>query len=210
MHYAAKAGEDGHEQSYSLRIDGARRTRNECGMNKTFSLYLDAIRLAAALTVAVGHLSASHLTGGLGWQAAAYMGDAVTVFFVLSGFLIAHATRREASARSYAVARLARLASVALPALVLTFALDAAGRTLNPALYANLGGYVWDGRVWQAAASLLFANQWWWLDIAAGSNLPYWSMSFVAAHPILAILAGVAAGLASNFHMSRRVFTVKL
>ena len=33
---------------------------------------------------------------------------------------------------------------------------------------------------------------------------------FVAAHPILAILAGVAAGLASNFHMSRRVFAVKL
>jgi len=154
-------------------------------VNKSLSRYLDAIRLTAALVVFVGHLSSSQFTGGLGWQAAGYMGDAVTAFFVLSGFLIAHATRREVDARSYAVARLARLASVALPALALTFALDAVGRTINPTLYATLGGYAWDGRAWQAGVSLLFANQWWLLDTAAGSDLPYWSMSFEAAYYVL-------------------------
>jgi peptidoglycan/LPS O-acetylase OafA/YrhL len=59
----------------------------------------------------------------------------VDVFFVLSGFVIAFVTtERESDGRSFAIARLARVYSVALPALVVTFVLDAIGRSIKPCL----------------------------------------------------------------------------
>jgi peptidoglycan/LPS O-acetylase OafA/YrhL len=56
--------------------------------------------------------------GGLG-------AEAVDVFFVLSGFVIGYATdSRERTPLTYAINRLARIYSVAIPALAATFILD--------------------------------------------------------------------------------------
>ncbi|MGH7072336.1 MAG: acyltransferase family protein [Acetobacteraceae bacterium] len=116
-------------------------------MTREVSLYLDLLRFLAALTVFLGHVSGSRFTGGFLWQFGPYMGEAVTVFFVLSGFVIGYTTdRREKSAYSYAVARAARIYSVALPALVVTFTLDAIGRSIRPDLYSQSWGYVATGR----------------------------------------------------------------
>src|ERR1700742_1917757 len=86
-------------------------------MNRQTSLYLDLVRFLAALAVFVSHICGQRFTGGLLWQSEPYGDEAVDVFFVLSGFVIGYVTDgRETSTRSFAVARLARIYSVALPA----------------------------------------------------------------------------------------------
>jgi peptidoglycan/LPS O-acetylase OafA/YrhL len=123
------------------------------------SIYLDLVRFGAAMVVFLGHVASLRLTGGFLWQLGPYTTEAVTVFFVLSGFVIAYTTEQgETSARSYAVARAARIYSVALPALVLTFALDAIGRSIKPELYIASWGYMADNRMWQFVSGLFFVN----------------------------------------------------
>ncbi len=148
-------------------------------VSRELSLYLDAMRFLAALAVFFGHLSGQRLTGGLFWQAGPYAPEAVAMFFVLSGFVIGYVTEmRERSVASYAIARAARIYSVALPALVLTFALDALGSAARPDLYSAAWGYEGSGRALQFLASLLFINHLWFLDIAPGSDLSYWSLGY--------------------------------
>jgi peptidoglycan/LPS O-acetylase OafA/YrhL len=49
------------------------------------SLYLDALRFGAALTVFLSHYGTGRISGGLFWHLADYGRSAVLVFFVLSG-----------------------------------------------------------------------------------------------------------------------------
>jgi peptidoglycan/LPS O-acetylase OafA/YrhL len=162
-------------------------------VNRETSLYLDAWRLFAALTVFVGHVSGQRFTGGLFWQFGPYMGEAVAIFFVLSGFVIGYATDRgPGTAQSYAVSRLARVYSVALPALVVTFTVDAVGRLSRPELYSSAWGYVADGQFWQFASGLLFLNQIWYLNLPQGSDLPYWSLGYEVWYYVIFGLATFA------------------
>lgn len=148
-------------------------------MTRETSLYLDVLRFLAAFTVFLGHVSGVRLTGGFLWQFGPFMGEAVAVFFVLSGFVIGYVTsQREKSASSYVVARAARIYSVAVPALILTFALDAIGRNVHPDFYSSTWGYVAAGRPWQFISGLLFLNQIWCLSVPQGSDLPYWSLGY--------------------------------
>ena len=151
----------------------------------TVSAYFDVLRLGAAATVAMGHLSFRALTGGVGWPAAAWMNNAVVLFFVLSGYFIAMATEREATAGDYAVARLSRLWSVALPMLLLTAALDAVGRPLAPNIYESIGAGPSPMPAWQALVHGLFLGEVWWARVPAGSDLPYWSLGFEAPYYVL-------------------------
>src|SRR5579875_667998 len=102
-------------------------------LTRETSLYLDATRALAALVVFLVHFSKPQISGGLFWQVAPFGGDAVIVFFVMSGFVIAHATARgERSAATYFVNRAARIYSVAVPAIALTLACDFIGRWIDP------------------------------------------------------------------------------
>ena len=162
-------------------------------MNRETSLYLDAWRLFAALIVFVGHVSGHRFTGGFLWQVAPFMGEAVAIFFVLSGFVIGYATDRgPGTARSYAISRLARVYSVALPALIVTFTLDGIGRLYRPDLYSITWGYVTDGQFWQFVSGLLFVNQIWGLDVPQGSDLPYWSLGYEVWYYVIFGLATFA------------------
>ena len=74
------------------------------------SLYIDAVRVLAALVVFLDHFARPSVSGGLFWQVAPFGGDAVIAFFVISGFVIAHATaNRERSAAVYIVNRASRI-----------------------------------------------------------------------------------------------------
>jgi peptidoglycan/LPS O-acetylase OafA/YrhL len=148
-------------------------------MKPALSLYLDAVRFTAAMVVYLGHLAlASEPTFVSPGFSATFSGisacidEAVIIFFVLSGFVIAHATAaRPTTLEAYATARLARLYSVALPALLATLVLDMLGRAIAPAFYPPFAPQPFLG-------ALLFLNQLWYIDAGAGSNGPYWSLNF--------------------------------
>jgi peptidoglycan/LPS O-acetylase OafA/YrhL len=123
--------------------------------------------------------------------ATSFYHEAVVVFFVLSGFLIAgpnldRVRIRSFSPKSYAVDRFTRIYVTALPALLLTLAADAIGRHFLP------GAGFYDG------SNLLLADRVvggikddGWLDFVRnllmlqpvhapmlGSNKPLWSLSY--------------------------------
>ena len=84
-------------------------------MNKNLSLYLDLIRVLAAVEVLLDHVvdysprNYFYHIGQLGHES-------VMVFFVLSGFVIAYsAETKDRHLGDYAVSRFARLWSVLLP-----------------------------------------------------------------------------------------------
>ncbi len=148
-------------------------------MNRETSLYLDLVRVSAALVVFFGHLSGQRLTGGVFWQFGQFMDDAVVVFFVLSGFVIAHVVSlREIDVHQYVIARAARMYSVALPALLTTFVLDAIGKYVSPNLYSASWGYIDVNGIWRILSGAFFLNQLWYFNISIGSMLPYWSLGF--------------------------------
>ncbi len=156
-----------------------------------FSMYLDLVRFAAALAVFLDHLSTEPFSRGVvGGGLGQYGEIAVTVFFLLSGYVIAHVVAtREGSAAAYFSSRAARLYSVVLVALLLTFVLDRIGLAVNPDFYATskvLAKPVsWQGYL----SSLLFLNEYQvfgFNGIAPGTNGPYWSLSFEASYYLIA------------------------
>ncbi|WP_189044148.1 acyltransferase family protein [Aliidongia dinghuensis] len=146
-------------------------------LSEPFSLYLDLLRFGAALVVALSHtwrmLVPAH---PLPWPGH----DAVVVFFVLSGLVVAHATdsvRRPASV--YIQHRLARLWSVALPALALSLvaaALVPTGVEIYAAPPLDHQAMPWVPPL----LSAVFLAQSWSLDLVPPFNAPFWSLSFEA------------------------------
>ncbi|MEM7525663.1 MAG: acyltransferase family protein [Pseudomonadota bacterium] len=157
-------------------------------MTKPLSLYLDILRIAAALAVFVAHAIHPHF-GALPFNPADvfdYGSDAVILFFVLSGFVIAYtADARDGSARVFLFNRATRLVSVVAPAIALTIAADAIGQALAPGLYdtwrngapaAGPGAYL---------LGLSLTNEWAWAGVHVGSNHPLWSVSYEAAYYLI-------------------------
>lgn len=149
-------------------------------MNRTTSIYLDLMRVATAITVFLGHASYARFTGGLPsvFSLKALGNDGVMVFFVLSGFVIAYvADGKEIYGRDYAVSRLARLYSVALPAVGLTVVLDYLGSSINFSLYDGWW-FQADNPLWRISANLLFVNELWFSSVRLFSNGPFWSLGY--------------------------------
>lgn len=155
-------------------------------MHRGLSLYLDLIRFCAALAVFLSHVAGQRITHGFLWQFGPYGGEAVMVFFVLSGYVIAFvADKRETSGAQYAVSRAARLYSVAIPALLLTAVLDSIGRSLHPELYEASWGYSAEGLPMQFFRALTFTNAAWMPAPGPGSDLPFWSLGYEAFYYLI-------------------------
>ena len=104
--------------------------------------------------------------------------DAVMVFFVLSGFVIAYVAQcKEHTAADYAASRLARLYSVAVPALVLTVVLDAIGMGISPSTYPA-ESVPTNYPLLRFIANLFFVNELWLFSVRPFSNGPYWSLGY--------------------------------
>jgi peptidoglycan/LPS O-acetylase OafA/YrhL len=156
------------------------------------SLYLDGVRFAAALTVFIEHLR-EHTRNGFGgfWRShpflyshlTAYSQLAVTVFFVLSGYVIAHVlAMRETTPLEYAASRLARLYSVVVPALVLTALCNYLMELRYPDAFQlfESGG---PGRVALSfVGTALFVNRFWLWPNLEPPNTPFWTLSFEATY----------------------------
>jgi peptidoglycan/LPS O-acetylase OafA/YrhL len=144
------------------------------------SIYLDVIRILAAATVFFNHATYGRITGGIPllWRLQGRANDAVMVFFVLSGLVIAYVSdKKEKAPKSYIVSRLARLYSVVAPALVLTILLDVIGSHIDYGVYDGRW-FQADHPVWRFLANLFFVNELWFISIRPFSNGPFWSLGY--------------------------------
>jgi peptidoglycan/LPS O-acetylase OafA/YrhL len=145
-------------------------------VNRPTSIYLDVVRPIAALFVLFSHVSFQNLSDGQLSILASMGVQAVDVFFVLSGFVIAHiCSTRERNARDYFVSRAARIYSVAIPALILTAILDSIGQRESAATYEGPFQPLAPGLL---IRSVLFMGEQWTAHRFPGSNGPYWSLGF--------------------------------
>jgi peptidoglycan/LPS O-acetylase OafA/YrhL len=139
-------------------------------MNKSYSLYLDIVRLTAAVLVVLAHYCQHGIVSAALRPFVPELGrEAVVIFFVLSGFVIAYSTARKAvSLRQYAVARCARIYSVAAPILLLAFLL---AMLVQPD-FQIARWYLY------LPMHLLFTGELWNLSQTPPLLTPYWSLGF--------------------------------
>ena len=169
-----------------LRLSALRPRENasvNVRMTPQFSLYLDIIRFLAAMCVLLSHGNAREIIHADLYHVS--LGhNAVIVFFMLSGYVIAYvADARENNVRSFWISRIARIYSVALPAILLTPLLDIAGEAMNPSFYLprTTHDYWWV----RIAASMVFTNELWLVSIMPFSNSPYWSLCYEVCYYLL-------------------------
>lgn len=144
-------------------------------MNRETSIYLDLLRFVAAMAVFLAHASYARYTALLTEDLGPLGHDAVIVFFVISGYVIAYVSaRKEQSFQDYALSRAARIYSVAIPAIVLTIALECARVRLVPTLHEYQLHKLWlYVPFWS-----VFGTDWWFLNENMLSNSPFWSLSY--------------------------------
>ncbi len=140
------------------------------------SSYLDCLRFLAATAVLFAHMQQDGLY--MEWlPLARFSHEAVIVFFVMSGLIICSTTfASHRDLRTYAIARLSRVYSVALPAVVFCLLMTAfvpAG-VLKPGELTNYHPVT----AWSVVSSLLFLNESWLNPADLTLNGPYWSLCY--------------------------------
>lgn len=116
----------------------------------------------------------------------------VSVFFILSGFMIRYITRvKYGDLRRYTVDRVARIYSVVLPTLALTILFDVLASHFNHDYYAvNFGGntshgvigsllsHTWAQGTLHILLSVTMLSQSWFHNSSPLSNSPFWSLCY--------------------------------
>lgn len=154
-------------------------------MDKTFSLYLDSVRFAAAVLVVISHYMGFGIVDRV---TAGYLPEfgreAVIVFFVLSGYVIGHTTTgKQHTLREYAVARCARIYSVAAPILILAFVVAFVAIRFGNGEVA--GRYTLEKLYLYVPFHLLFLGEVWNLSEVPPWLGAYWSLGFEVWYYIL-------------------------
>jgi len=149
-------------------------------MNKNFSLYLDATRFLAAVFVVLSHFHTYALFNKGTAALVPELGrEAVMVFFVLSGYVIAHtvADKRQ-TLRDYVVARCGRIYSVALPVLLAAFAMKYLDEVWffpgSPLSYQLAKAYLY------LPLHGFFLGERWNISETPPWLVPYWSLGYEA------------------------------
>lgn len=136
--------------------------------------WLDLVRAIAALAVLLGHTV--QVTGYTGYFpfTIALQQNAVIVFFVLSGLLIAHSAERASSLRSYAIARVSRILPVSFGAVAVSIAVGLADTALNasPLFPADANA----GDLATGLTALFFLGEGYGATFEL--NPPYWSLCY--------------------------------
>jgi peptidoglycan/LPS O-acetylase OafA/YrhL len=144
-------------------------------ITRPLSIVLDLVRALAALAVLVGHaVQLGHYKGPYPFSML-FQHNAVVVFFVLSGLVIAASVDRGGQTLArYAVARVARIVPVAVPALAISLAVVVIDRLIAPSpLFGEDGRAIPAGDVLFA---LLFLSESWQTGFTL--NPPYWSLCY--------------------------------
>jgi len=164
------------------------------------SAWLDTLRLVAALTVFVSHVIKFFYPQAFP-TSDRFAHNAVVVFFVLSGYVIAYTVdARKQTLREFAIARLSRLSSVAVPALVVTAVVTVLLHATKPEFYSGVS-HGHEGVRFALTAVYLQSS---WHHAAVPSlDGPFWSLAYefwyyamfgfaMLASSKLAKIAGVA------------------
>jgi peptidoglycan/LPS O-acetylase OafA/YrhL len=142
------------------------------------SMFFDVLRILATLTVLIGHAYNQWLFKK--WHVYTQMDNAahaaVVLFFVLSGYVIAYTTAKSNRGwRQYAQARLSRLCSVVIPALLITGIIELVVRYYDTAFITDYSrGLTWQRYIFSG----FFLNEIWFFSAAPPVNGPLWSLSF--------------------------------
>jgi peptidoglycan/LPS O-acetylase OafA/YrhL len=161
------------------------KTAPASALDPAFSLYLDLVRGAAALAVVLSHFAYFGVFDAAQIARLPDFGrEAVIAFFVLSGFVVAHsARRRNRTLADYAAARCARVYSVALPMLLLAFAVPGAVQALG---LAPLGAAYQLHKPWlYMPFHLLFLGELWGFVEQPPWLVPYWSLNYEVWYYVL-------------------------
>jgi peptidoglycan/LPS O-acetylase OafA/YrhL len=145
-------------------------------LNGYAGLFLDSVRILCALIVLLEHCSLILVPGWLSLPFAGLRHGAVIVFFVLSGFVIAHTTSsRKRTFEAYLVSRFSRLYSIFIPAIVVTIVCAVLAFLLNPGIYFQ---YDRGSNIVRYFITLFFCNELWFTSSAPPINSPFWSLGF--------------------------------
>ncbi len=152
------------------------------GIAPAYSHYLNLLRGMAALIVALSHLKLFGIASSdFAFWLPADGHDAVVLFFILSGFVIAASAEKKAAQglQAYLLDRAARIYSVATPILLLAAAFALFGVTKSVEAYQL-------EKIWlYIPFHLSFLSQSWHLrEIPFGLN-PWWSLPFEVWYYIL-------------------------
>lgn len=144
-------------------------------IDRGLSIYLDLARVIAAALVLMQHVWPLI---SLGMQFPWPGHEAMIVFFVLSGYVIAYtASAPTVSLNTYAVNRAARILSVAIPALLLSafIALLPAGPNI---VYAEPMKYEAEQFLFATIINAIFLGQSFGWNISPPLNGPFWSICY--------------------------------
>ncbi|QNA89614.1 acyltransferase [Massilia sp. Dwa41.01b] len=150
-------------------------------LSRALSLYLDCCRLLAAVLVVASHLEPyGVIADGNAWWLKLGR-EAVIVFFVLSGFVIAYTTeQKNPTLRDYCLARCTRIYSVALPLLLLAFGAAAFLSLAKQAQFYQLA------KPWlYLPLHLLFMGELWTISEPPPLLAPYWSLGYEVWYYVL-------------------------
>jgi peptidoglycan/LPS O-acetylase OafA/YrhL len=147
-------------------------------MHTSFSVYLDLVRFIAAVLVVVSHLAKINIFPEWFTSNAPDLGrEAVVVFFVLSGYVIAFTKdKKKSNIDEYLQSRLVRIYSVAFPILLLSVILSYIGFHLDESLYSI--GYQLSSLYIYLPLHLLFLGEVWTLSEQPFTVAPYWSLNY--------------------------------
>ncbi len=146
-------------------------------ISRNASVALDLLRGSAALTVFIHHCEQHGLDGGLfAWARGDVGHSAVVIFFVLSGYVIASTLSPDATALDFAIRRMSRIYSVAVPAIVFSWMADLAVSRIDPALLTH--GYQLAKPWIYVGLALTFSGDSWALGESLFSNGAYWSLNY--------------------------------
>lgn len=149
------------------------------GLRPGQSVWLDLCRVLAAGAVFVGHARALEVAApgiAAGWHRAA--DDAVVLFFVLSGFVIAWSAQRgDGRWRSYLIDRLSRVWSAAVPLVLVVLALDLLGMRLAPDLPLYFPDWQYPKLWLYLPVHWAFLGGTWVGPMHPFSMAPYWSLA---------------------------------
>lgn len=149
-------------------------------MTPAESTYLDLVRFIAAVLVVITHFLQNALLP-VEWSGVVPdLGrEAVVVFFVLSGYVIAYASdTKYARLADYLASRASRLYSVALPVLLIAFAVDSIAMNLIGTEYPH--SYQYEKYYFYIPFHLLFLGEVWTIAERPFTADPYWSLSYEA------------------------------